>query len=170
MKFIYFIFLLSGVYPTKYIRHGAQPEGAPAILHQPQLQPYWAAGFSFARGHFLLRVPYDAYQPMVFQGEEIEITVRGFTYGYDFYAPRESVIFHEYATKSNRRKKIPLFWENKNTHVGEEKKSLKRGLSIIKMANDIPDEEWNHQDQEMYGLGRKKLLLSFTSKSKFYFL
>ena len=33
----------------------------------PQLEPYWAAGFSFSRGHFKLRVPYDAYQPMVFQ-------------------------------------------------------------------------------------------------------
>jgi Glycosyltransferase (GlcNAc) len=33
----------------------------------PQLQPFWAAGFSFSRGHFKIRVPYDAYQPMVFQ-------------------------------------------------------------------------------------------------------
>ena len=37
------------------------------IREMPQLQPYWAAGFSFSRGHFKLRVPYDAYQPMVFQ-------------------------------------------------------------------------------------------------------
>lgn len=33
----------------------------------PQLQPYWAAGFSFSRGHFVYRVPYDGYLPMVFQ-------------------------------------------------------------------------------------------------------
>lgn len=142
-----------GVFPTKYIRHGAQPEGEPSILNMPQLEPYWAAGFSFSRGHFVLRVPYDGYQPMVFQGEEISITIRGFTHGYDFYAPRKSIAFHEYATKSSRRNKIPLFWENTNTYAGEEKKSLKRGLSIIKMANDIPDSEWNHQDIDKYGLG-----------------
>jgi len=31
------------------------------------LQPFWAAGFSFSRGHFVLRVPYDPYMPMLFQ-------------------------------------------------------------------------------------------------------
>jgi Glycosyltransferase (GlcNAc) len=72
------------------------------------LQPYWAAGFSFARGHFTVRVPYDGYQPMVFQGEEIAIGIRGFTWGYDFYAPRFSVVFHEYASKSPRRKKVKV--------------------------------------------------------------
>lgn len=44
------------------------------------------------------------------QGEEIAIGIRGFTHGYDFYAPRDSVVFHEYASMSSRRKKIPMFW------------------------------------------------------------
>jgi Glycosyltransferase (GlcNAc) len=44
------------------------------------------------------------------QGEEINVGIRGFTHGYDFYAPRDSVVFHEYAQKSSRRKKIPMFW------------------------------------------------------------
>ena len=44
------------------------------------------------------------------QGEEIAIGIRGFTYGYDFYAPRDSVVFHEYAVKSSRRKKVHMFW------------------------------------------------------------
>ena len=42
------------------------------IRDMPQLQPYWAAGFSFSRGHFKLRVPYDAYQPMVFQVSKVQ--------------------------------------------------------------------------------------------------
>jgi hypothetical protein len=33
----------------------------------PMLQPFWAAGFAFSRGHFVLRVPYDPYLPMLFQ-------------------------------------------------------------------------------------------------------
>ena len=53
--------------PARYLRHGSQPEGVPVITDMPQLEPFWAAGFSFSRGHFKLRVPYDAYQPMVFQ-------------------------------------------------------------------------------------------------------
>jgi hypothetical protein len=99
-----------GLAPARYLRHGAQPEEFPEIHGMPQLEPYWAAGFSFSRGHFKLRVPYDAYQPMVFQGEEIAIGIRGFTYGYDFYAPEKSVVFHEYAVKSSRRRKVPMFW------------------------------------------------------------
>lgn len=99
-----------GSMPARYLRHGSQPEDVPTIRDMPQLQPFWAAGFSFSRGHFKLRVPYDAYQPMVFQGEEIAIGIRGFTHGYDYYAPRDSVVFHEYAERSKRRKKIPMFW------------------------------------------------------------
>lgn len=56
-----------GMMPARYLRHGAQPEEEPVIRDGPQLQPFWAAGFSFSRGHFKVQVPYDAYQPMVFQ-------------------------------------------------------------------------------------------------------
>ena len=47
---------------------------------------------------------------ILYKGEEIAIGIRGFTHGYDFYAPRDSVVFHEYAEKSSRRKKIHMFW------------------------------------------------------------
>jgi hypothetical protein len=70
----------------KHLRHGQQPEGPAGIHGQPTLHPFWAAGFSFARGHFVLQVPYDQYLPMVFQGEEISIGLRAFSHGYDFYA------------------------------------------------------------------------------------
>ena len=49
----------------KHLRHGQQPEGIPGIHGEPTLHPFWAAGFSFARGHFVVQVPYDQYQPMV---------------------------------------------------------------------------------------------------------
>jgi len=70
---------------NKYLRHGSQPEDVPTIHGTPQLQPYWAAGYSFSRGHFVVNVPYDFHQPMIFQGEEMSIGIRGFTIGYDFY-------------------------------------------------------------------------------------
>ena len=142
-----------GAMPARYLRHGSQPEDSPSIRDMPQLEPYWAAGFSFSRGHFTVQVPYDGYQPMVFQGEEIGISVRAFTHGYDFYAPRDSVVFHEYAVKSSRRKKVHMYWENSQLHVGEGKKSLARGMSIIKMAPDIEDSKWDHSDIDRYGLG-----------------
>lgn len=56
-----------GIMPARYLRHGAQPEDRAVVRDMPQLQPFWAAGFSFSRGHFKVRVPYDGLQPMVFQ-------------------------------------------------------------------------------------------------------
>eukprot|EP01036_Dinobryon_divergens_P045489 gene45489-60782_t len=142
-----------GEMPSRYLRHGSQPEDYAIIREGPQLQPFWAAGFSFSRGHFKVQVPYDALQPMVFQGEEISIGIRGFTYGYDFYAPRDSVVFHEYAEKSDRRKKVPMFWENSQKHRGEAKKSLARSMSIIRMSPDIDPSAWDHREEKKYGIG-----------------
>ena len=72
----------------------------PPIKGMPQLHPYWAAGFSFSRGHFAVNVPYDPYLPMVFMGEEISMGVRAFTHGYDFYTPEKNVCFHTYVQKA----------------------------------------------------------------------
>lgn len=49
---------------NRYLRHGSQPEAEPTIKGEPQLEPYWAAGYSFSRGHFVVNVPYDFYQPV----------------------------------------------------------------------------------------------------------
>lgn len=50
-----------------HLRHASQPERVPGIHGMAQLQPWWAAGYSFSRGHFVVNVPYDLYQPMIFQ-------------------------------------------------------------------------------------------------------
>jgi len=150
-----------GLMPQRYLRHGSQPEDFSAISDSPQLQPFWAAGFSFSRGHFKVQVPYDAFQPMVFQGEEIAIGIRGFTYGYDFYAPKDSVVFHEYAERSSRRKKIHMFWENSEKHKGEAQKSLKRALAVIGMAPDLDPSTWDHRQINKYGIGKARSLDQF---------
>jgi hypothetical protein len=55
----------------EHVKYGVQPTYKPRIKDTPLLNPFWAAGFSFARGHFVVQVPYDQYLPMVFQGEEV---------------------------------------------------------------------------------------------------
>lgn len=150
-----------GAMPARYLRHGSQPEMYAAIRDMPQLQPFWAAGFSFSRGHFKVRVPYDAYQPMVFQGEEINVGIRGFTHGYDFYAPRDSVVFHEYAENSARRKKIPMFWEHSEAHKGEGQKSLRRATALIGMAPDLDPTSYEHAESDRYGVGKERALTLF---------
>jgi hypothetical protein len=132
----------------------ASVQGIPGIRGQPTLHPFWAAGFSFARGHFVIQIPYDQYLPMVFQGEEISLGLRAFTYGYDFYTPERGVCFHMYAIKENeaKRKTVPLFWENSHLYRGVAVKAMRRLNTIIGMAN-FPKDQWYHEEIEKYGLG-----------------
>jgi hypothetical protein len=138
-----------------HLRHGSQPERQPSIHGTPQLQPWWAAGYSFSRGHFIVNVPYDYLQSMIFQGEEMSIGIRGFTVGYDFYAPERSVCFHHYATGKNTkvRSKVKHFWENGNRYAGTGKKAMKRLLGIVHMNPEIDPSQWDHADIDRYGLG-----------------
>jgi len=138
--------------PLRHLRHGKQPDRLGDGTQV--LQPFWAAGFSFARGHFLIQVPYDQHLPMVFQGEEISIGLRGFTYGYDYYTPDFGVIFHIYAVREHKeeRRKVHRFWENSIHYQGIGAGAMKRLNTIIEME-DYPRNEWCTEDEAYYGLG-----------------
>lgn len=47
----------------EHIKYNIQPSNKPHIKVSPMLHPFWAAGFSFARGHFGVQVPYDPHLP-----------------------------------------------------------------------------------------------------------
>eukprot|EP00565_Helicotheca_tamesis_P003537 CAMPEP_0185734394 /NCGR_PEP_ID=MMETSP1171-20130828/22360_1 /TAXON_ID=374046 /ORGANISM="Helicotheca tamensis, Strain CCMP826" /LENGTH=559 /DNA_ID=CAMNT_0028404381 /DNA_START=36 /DNA_END=1716 /DNA_ORIENTATION=+ len=146
-----------------HLRHLSQPEGIPTIHGTPQLQPYWAAGFSFSRGHFVVNVPYDFYQPMIFQGEEMSIGIRGFTIGYDYYAPERSVCFHTYAEGPNKNKRATVkhFWENADKYAGTGKKAMARLLGIVGMNPEVPRSQWDHTEEDRYGLGKVRDVTKF---------
>jgi len=129
------------------IMHGQQPEGEPEVIGEPTLHPFWAAGFSFARGHFVVQVPYDQYLPMIFQGEEIIIGLRGFTYGYDYYAPERSVLFHYYSSAPGRSK-VKKFWEHQKAYKGVEEASRARLLAISEL---LPIDERKNGKEEKSG-------------------
>jgi len=135
------------------LQHGQEPEAEPFDKVMPVLEPFWAAGFSFGRGHFSVQVPYDQYLPMIFQGEEITIGIRGFTYGYDFYAPQTGVIFHYYNNDNkNKTKKVATFWENSDSYVGVSAESKARLAGIIQMLTNNTI-SWNSVDAKKYGIG-----------------
>mmetsp|Transcript_6566 Transcript_6566/g.13719 ORF Transcript_6566/g.13719 Transcript_6566/m.13719 type:complete len:572 (-) Transcript_6566:487-2202(-) len=141
---------------NKHLRHGQQPEGTSQIHGHPTLEPFWAAGFSFARGHFVVNVPYDQYLPMIFQGEEISIGLRAFTYGYDMYAPEIGVVFHIYANqdKTGKRHAVPMFWENSKLYRGAGLSAMKRLNTIIGLSKvEYPLSEYPHLEMDKYGLG-----------------
>lgn len=138
-----------------HIHHSSQPESHPTIHGMPQLHPWWSAGFSFSRGHFVINVPYDLYQAMLFSGEELAVAVRGWTVGYDFYAPEKSYCFHHYKSAADvtaRRKDVPLFWENAKHFAGAGERGMRRLLSIVHLQSD-ESKDWDHTDVDIYGLG-----------------
>jgi len=78
---------------------------------RPTQIPFIAAGFFFARAEFLRDVPFDPYLPWCFMGEEIALSVRAWTSGWDIYAPRKNWIVHQYRPG---RLGLPKFWESVN--------------------------------------------------------
>ncbi|VEU33507.1 unnamed protein product [Pseudo-nitzschia multistriata] len=138
-----------------HIKFGEQPVKAPTVEDSPMLQPFWAAGFSFGRGHFVVSVPYDHYLPSVFQGEEILQTIRGFSFGYDYYAPLRNVAYHMYAVRFNwkKRNEVPKFTENQAIFGRAVKEQAYHRLIGISGTSD-PAPDYLHLEEERYGLGR----------------
>lgn len=68
----------------------------------PFLSPFWTARFSFSRGELLQAVPYDPHLEYIFFGEEISMTVRLWTHGWDLYNPTKVVAYH-LGSRAHRR-------------------------------------------------------------------
>jgi hypothetical protein len=63
-------------------------------LERPVRARFLSGHFLFAPGSFVREVPYDP--DLYFIGEEITLTIRAFTHGWDFFHPTEIIVFHEY--------------------------------------------------------------------------
>jgi hypothetical protein len=81
--------------------------------------------------------------------------IRGYTVGYDFYAPERSVCFHHYAVGANAkvRSKVHHFWENDNKYRGTGKAAMARLLGIVHMNPEVNASTWDHKEEDIYGLG-----------------
>jgi [Skp1-protein]-hydroxyproline N-acetylglucosaminyltransferase len=65
-------------------------------LEYPGFAPFTAAGYFVAHSDFLREVPFDPFLPWIFMGEEIIMSSRLWTAGYDIFAPSEAVVGHIY--------------------------------------------------------------------------
>mmetsp|Transcript_1346 Transcript_1346/g.3437 ORF Transcript_1346/g.3437 Transcript_1346/m.3437 type:complete len:583 (+) Transcript_1346:138-1886(+) len=63
---------------------------------RPTQQPFLGAGYVFFRAEFLKDIPFDPYLPWTFMGEEILLSMRAWTNGWNIYAPRRNLIIHQY--------------------------------------------------------------------------
>jgi hypothetical protein len=84
-------------------------------INEPIPAHFYSAHFCFASGEFCLEVPHDP--DLYFHGEEISITLRAYTKGYDLFHPHRIIVWHEY-TRKNRVKHWDDF-NNENRDQGK---------------------------------------------------
>ena len=63
-------------------------------LTHPRRARFVSAGFLFAHGAFVEELGYDP--DLYFLGEEIALTLRAFTSGYDLFHPQQTIVWHDY--------------------------------------------------------------------------
>ncbi len=111
----------------------------------PGKSPLLAAGMIFTLGRFCREVEYDP--QMYFQGEEISLAVRAFTWGYKFYYPIEDVLWHSY------QHDMPLHWsDHRLTHAAHNKAAIERLQRLVL---------GRHNELGRYGLGPHRTVEEF---------
>ena len=77
------------------------------VLKTPRFAPFIAGGYFVSHSDFLREVPFDPFLPWIFMGEEILMSTRFWTSGYDIFSPSTNVVSHIYV-----RREKPKFWES----------------------------------------------------------
>eukprot|EP01132_Coremiostelium_polycephalum_P002041 gene2041-2512_t len=137
------------------------------IVAKPQLKPlnslFWISGFSFSSSTVIQEVPYDIHLDYLFFGEEISMSARLWTNGYDFFSPTKAVVFHLW-----QRDYRPTFRENTQSSKDEEKlqRLKKEQLSrnrVKYLLGMIKEDEFDGSSKidDKYGLGTVRTLKQF---------
>lgn len=103
-----------------------------ARIDIPRFAPFVAAGYFVAHSDFLKDVPFDPFLPWVFMGEEIIMSARLWTYGYDMFSPTHSVVGHIY-----ERRHKPKYWESIGRYLWQGVDSLIEGLVIHRLKHQL---------------------------------
>lgn len=74
-------------------------ENSPLPIKHPIPGRFLAAGFIFTLGKFCKECPYDP--ELYFGGEEMSLSARSFTHGYDIFHPPKNILWHLYKEKHN---------------------------------------------------------------------
>ncbi len=104
------------------------------VRKQPMRARFLAAGYLFTLGAFVQEVGYDP--DLYFFGEEIAMTLRAFTHGYDLFHPHQLLLWHDYvrtyATRhwdDHTEAETSIAWDKYDAASREKVLSLLRGES-----------------------------------------
>ena len=121
-----------------------------SVLDKPVPARFLSGHFSFADNHWAKTIKHDC--DIFFSGEEINLTVRSFTHGYDIFHPNEVVIWH--ATMREERSGM-LVWDDQ--HKRGEDWSTAQSNARAKIRQ-LLNTEYNGYNLKGYDLGTERSL------------
>lgn len=121
----------------------------------PRRNAFIAAGFIFCRGQWLKDVPFDPHLKNLFVGEEILLSARSYTSGWDVYTPNQNVVFHAYT-----RIDEPKFWNDNSYDDSEVKQKVKIILELERNLQNLKDGDIQ-KSIEKYNCGKIRSLNDF---------
>ncbi len=115
-------------------------------MTSPYPAKYFSAGFCFTIGEFIKDIPYDP--ELFFRGEEITMSIRAYTYGYDFFHPHKIILWHEYTRNNAPKNNITeaMYKSHHRTNVflglsGLDPKSIDFGNNYVGNVRTFEDYE-----------------------------
>ncbi|AYV84803.1 MAG: hypothetical protein Hyperionvirus40_7 [Hyperionvirus sp.] len=115
-------------------------------LEGPIRSRFFSGHFCFTLGGFCREVEYDPHY--YFHGEEISMTVRAFTWGYDLFSPHKVIAWHEYTRKYRKR-----HWDDSAGWLEMNDKSHQRLRKLFGIDGTINDIDFGK-----YGFGTVRSL------------
>jgi hypothetical protein len=97
---------------------------SPNFLSRPVRARFYSAHFAFTLGRFCLDVPHDP--ELYFHGEEITISVRAFTHGYNLYHPDRVILWHDYSRTGR-----PKHWDDHSDWHLSDSRSHRRLRALL---------------------------------------
>lgn len=125
--------------------HGAEIHNTKGECY---LVPYVAAGMFFCESNFLNELPFDPNLPYLFVGEEVLLSTRFWTNGWDIYTPSENIAYHYYT-----RADEPKIWTDKRY-------SDEQALQKVKLLLGLEMGNVN-MESELYGMGKQRRLSDY---------
>ena len=118
---------------------------------EPFEVPFVAGGFIFCEAaDFMREVPQDPYLDDVFVGEEILLSARLWTSGFDIFTPNENIAFHKFTREGE-----PKFWENER----DDDQGSQRVRYLLGLDTKKPQVAKKYLDR--FGMGKERTLDEF---------
>jgi len=151
---------LLNVEPYKMVASNFTPGGT--ILFRPHTIENWQTldkpiPARFVSGHFFFTIGKHCeeykYDPNIyFAGDEISLSIRSFTLGYDLFHPHKTVVWHEYTREGRTKHWTDFNTDNLSTGVVE-KPWWEMDNDSKRRLRHMLQEEDNNIDLGEYGLG-----------------